>query len=71
MGQHDHQYLAQQSGMMIPPIPTPLKRTRDNGAWKHPVGTGPFEFLSREKDVKVTYKNLLTTGKKENVIWIK
>ncbi len=46
--------LAAQMGMMI--SPTACKKNGKEWAAKHPVGTGPFEFVSWQKDVRTTYK---------------
>ncbi len=41
-------------GMMI--SPTAFKAHNEEWAINNPVGTGPFQFVSWEKDVKITYK---------------
>ena len=46
--------LAAQLGMII--SPTACKKNGKEWAAKHPVGTGPFEFVSWQKDVRTTYK---------------
>ena len=46
--------LAVQLGMMI--SPTAFKKNGKDWAANHPIGTGPFEFVSWEKDVRTTYK---------------
>ena len=46
--------LTAQLGMMI--SPTACKKNGKEWAAKHPVGTGPFEFVSWEKDVRTTCK---------------
>jgi ABC-type transport system substrate-binding protein len=46
--------LAQNLGMII--SPTAYKTKGEDWAATHPVGTGPFQFVSWEKDQKVTFK---------------
>ncbi len=46
--------LAQSLGLMI--SPTAFKKNGEQWAAKNPVGTGPFQFVSWEKDVKTVYK---------------
>lgn len=45
---------AQTLGMII--SPTAFKKNGEQWCADHPVGTGPFEFVSWEKDVRTTYK---------------
>lgn len=46
--------LAQNLGMII--SPTSYKTKGEEWTASHPVGTGPFQFVSWEKDQKVTFK---------------
>ena len=46
--------LAQALGMMI--SPTAYKKNGEEWCAKNPVGTGPFQFVSWEKDVRTVYK---------------
>ena len=46
--------LAQTIGMII--SPTAYKNNGEQWCANHPVGTGPFEFVNWEKDVRTTYK---------------
>jgi peptide/nickel transport system substrate-binding protein len=46
--------LAQTLGMMI--SPTAFKKNGEEWAGSHPVGTGPFQFVSWEKDTKTVYR---------------
>lgn len=46
--------LTQLTGMMI--SPTAFKQNGQDWALTHPVGTGPFQLVSWQKDVKTTYK---------------
>jgi peptide/nickel transport system substrate-binding protein len=46
--------LAQNLGMII--SPTTYKTKGEDWAATHPIGTGPFQFVSWEKDQKVTFK---------------
>jgi len=46
--------LALTLGMMI--SPTAYKKNGEEWCSKNPVGTGPFQFVSWERDVRVTYK---------------
>ena len=46
--------LAQIIGMMI--SPTAYKKNGEEWCSKNPVGTGPFQFVSWDKDVRTTYK---------------
>jgi len=46
--------LAQPLGMMI--SPTAYKKNGEEWCANHLVGTGPFQFVSWEKDVRTTYK---------------
>jgi peptide/nickel transport system substrate-binding protein len=46
--------LSMNLGMMI--SPTAYKKNGEEWCAKHPVGTGPFEFVSWDKDVRTTYK---------------
>ena len=46
--------LAQTLGMMI--SPTAFKKNGEEWCAKNPVGTGPFQFVSWEKDVRTVYK---------------
>ena len=46
--------LAVQLGMMV--SPAAFKKNGKDWAAKHPVGTGPFEFVSWERDVRTIYK---------------
>lgn len=46
--------LAQNVGMMI--SPTAYKKNGQEWCTSHPVGTGPFELVSWQKDTKTTYK---------------
>ena len=46
-------YLAQNLGMII--SPTAFKKNGEQWAATHPVGTGPFQFVSWQKDVRVVY----------------
>jgi len=46
--------LAQILGMII--SPTAYKKNGEEWCANHPVGTGPFQFISWEKDVRTTYK---------------
>ena len=46
--------LAQSLGMMI--SPTAFKKNGEEWAAKNPVGTGPFQFVSWEKDIRTVYK---------------
>ena len=41
-------------GMII--SPTACKKNGEEWAAKNPVGTGPFQFVSWEKDVRTSYK---------------
>jgi peptide/nickel transport system substrate-binding protein len=47
-------HLAQAVGMMI--SPTAYKKNGEQWCANHPVGTGPFEFVSWEKDVRMVHK---------------
>ena len=46
--------LAQTTGMMI--SPTAYKKNGEDWCAKNPIGTGPFQFVSWEKDVRTAYK---------------
>ena len=46
--------LAQSLGMMI--SPTAFKKNGEEWAAKNPIGTGPFQFVSWEKDIRTVYK---------------
>ena len=46
--------LVQALGMII--SPTAYKKNGEEWCANHPVGTGPFQFVSWEKDVRTTYK---------------
>ena len=46
--------LAMYLGMMI--SPTAFKKNGEDWCVKNPIGTGPFQFVSWEKDVRTTYK---------------
>ena len=46
--------LAQTVGMMI--SPTAFKKNGEAWCVSHPIGTGPFQFVSWEKDVRTTHK---------------
>ncbi len=47
-------YLAQSLGLII--SPTAFQKNGEAWATIHPIGTGPFEFVSWDKDVKTLYK---------------
>jgi peptide/nickel transport system substrate-binding protein len=46
--------LSQMVGMMI--SPTAFKKNGEDWCMKNPVGTGPFRFVSWEKDVRTVYR---------------
>jgi ABC-type transport system substrate-binding protein len=46
--------LSQRQGMII--SPTAYKKNGEDWCAKNPIGTGPFQFISWEKDVRTTYK---------------
>ncbi len=46
--------LAQYLGMMI--SPTAVQKNGEQWATSNPIGTGPFQFVSWQKDVKTVYK---------------
>jgi peptide/nickel transport system substrate-binding protein len=46
--------LTQSSGMMI--SPTACKKNGEEWSAKNPVGTGPFQFVNWQKDVRTVYK---------------
>ena len=46
--------LASNIGMIISPIA--FKKNGEEWASNNPVGTGPFQFVSMQKDIKTTYK---------------
>jgi peptide/nickel transport system substrate-binding protein len=46
--------LTQTIGLIV--SPTSSKKNGEQWAQSHPVGTGPFEFVSWEKDVRVVFK---------------
>ena len=48
--------------------PTAYKKNGEEWCAKNPVGTGPFEFVSWQKDVRTIYKNFPTIGKKVSPI---
>ena len=54
MGQYGREHLSMNLGMII--SPTAYKKNGEEWCAKHPVGTGPFQFVSWEKDVRTTYK---------------
>ncbi len=65
--------LTQYAGMMI--SPTAAKKNGPDWAAAHPVGTGPFEFVSWEKDIRAVFKkfpNYWQKGKPylDEIVWI-
>ncbi len=46
--------LAQNTGLMI--SPTAFKKNGENWCRNNPVGTGPFQFVSRQQGVRTSYK---------------
>ena len=63
---------AQPLGMMI--SPTAYKKNGEDWCAKNPIGTGPFQFVSWEKDVRTIYKkfpNYWQKGKPylDSIVW--